>query len=175
MYGFKTYKKGYLKGVDGKYYKVSDEVFTEYMRLWWREEYQAKRDQKTITNNKDIESSTGKTFPKVVSYDSIMDANGDQFLPKHRTVEDEVIKKTVYICLYRAMDQLSPEESFILEKLYFQSPRMSIRKYADTYKESRTTVQYRHKKILAKLRKIMEKDYEFSKEMLLEAFDSEER
>lgn len=173
MYGFESYKKGYLKGADGKYYKVSDKVFTDYMRLIWREEYQEKRDRKIITNKNDTGSSREKSFPKVVSYDSITDANGDRFLPKQRSVEDDVIRKIVHTCLHRAMDQLSHEESVLLEKLYFEG--LSMKEYATAYKVPRTTVQYRHKKILAKLRKIMEKDYEFSKEMLLEAFISEER
>ena len=180
MSEFKSYIKGYLMGADGMYYKVSDEVFDEYMRLWWKEEYQKRRDRTIVSNKKGNSSLDGKAFPRVVSFDSITDANGDHFLSKNGSLEDEVIRKEdevirkkVYACLHRAMEELSPEETHLLTKVYIED--MSISRYAEECQEPRTTVQYRHKKILSKLRDALEKDAEFSRDMLREAFEPEER
>ena len=173
MSGFKSYIKGYLMGADGMYHKVSDEVFDEYMRFWWKEDYQKRRDRTIVSNKKGNSSVDGKAFPRVVSFDSITDANGDRFLSKNRSLENEVIRKKVYACLHRAMKELSSEETHLLTKVYIED--MSISRYAEECREPRTTVQYRHKKILSKLRDALEKDAEFSRDMLREAFEPEER
>ena len=175
MYGVRSYKRGYIMGADGKFLneKVTDEIWIEYLKSLWHEEYQIRRDRMLIFDPKGTKSSGEKALPKVVSYDSITDATGDRFVSQRISVEDEVIKNIVYACMYKAIKRLSSEETHLLTWIYLEG--MTIRKYAEAYEVPRTTVQYRHKKILSKLKKIMEEDVEFSKDMLPETLEADER
>lgn len=180
MYTYLPYKKGYLIGADGKYYKVSVKVWTDYMRSIWREDAARKRDCSKVRDNK-TGTYTGEceSYSKVTSFDKIVDVHGDNLLPHHASVEEELIRRIsrddIYICLYRAMDSLEPEECLFLEKLYFEGDGMSIYKYAKRCMQPYSTVKSRHRRCLKKLRKIMESDKKFSASMLDEVLEDAER
>ena len=167
MYEYKSYKKGYLKGADGKYHAVSEEVWSDYMCSVWREEAAQKRDRCLVNDKKAESSGDGwNYFPKVVSYDSITDSYGEEILPSHIDVEDEVVKKSIrteiHERLYRALEKLGPEEQFLIGKLYLEGDGMSIREYAERYGRPRTTVQYQRIKLMKKLRVLLEQEEGFS-------------
>lgn len=174
---YKTYKKGYLLGADGCYHKVTDEIWFDYMRSVWREEAAIRRDRQLVADKKTSGKKTAednedwKSFPKVVSFDSVVEARGDQILPKTISAEDEAVSADVrtllYTNMYKALEALDPEEIFLLEKLYLDEERMSIREFAARYREPRTTVQYRRTKALNKLRGLMEKGKGFSNDLVL--------
>lgn len=168
----RTYKKGYLPGADGQYHRVSNEIWLEYMRSVWREDAVMRREKEPVTGNNSCEGSRFRNcFPRVVSIDSIFEAHGEQILPGSRSAEEEAvtneIRTLLYTDMYRAMEALDPEELFLLRKLYLEGDGMSIREFANRYKEPRTTVQYRRKRALNKVRGLMEKGSDFSLDLIL--------
>ena len=123
MREYDSYKKGYLKGADGEYHKVSEEVWNDYMCSVWREKAAQKRDRSPVNGNKEESPGDGRNyFPRVVSYDSITDSHGEEILPSYASVEDGVIVKCVrteiHDRLHKALEELEPEEKFLIGKLY---------------------------------------------------------
>ncbi len=180
MYAYASYKKGFLMGSDDKYHKVSDEIWSDYMRSVWREDATEKREHTPVIgkNNTDSAEKWGD-FPKVGSIYNITAAHAEQILPNHRSAEDEVVAKTarndIHNRLKRALKHLDPDELALIDGLYFEDGGLSIRAYADKSGEPRTTIQYRHKKILKKLKGFMEREAGFSPDMIHEALGYGER
>ena len=182
MYAYDSYKKNYLMGADGQYYEVSEEIWNEYMRSVWREEAARRREGGPANGkNKKKGSPTDSSnyLPKVVSYESLTDARGDAFLPSHRSVEEEVVEKSIRVDihdrLHRALDELGPEEKFLIGKLYLEGDGMTIREYAERYGRPRTTMQYQRKRIMEKLRAVMEAEDGFSLDIIYAICEHHER
>lgn len=175
MKNFEAYRKGFLMGADGQWHKVSEEIWTEYMRSVWREAARRREGGPADGKKKGSLMDSSNRLPKVVSYDSLTDAHGEALLPSHRSVEDEVVEKSIrtelHNCLYRALEELEPEEKFLIGKLYLEGDSLSIRAYAERYGVPRTTVQYQRKRLLAKLRAVMESADGFSLDMVHAAFE----
>lgn len=178
---YESYRKGFLMGADGQYHEVSEEIWTEYMRSVWREEAARRREGGPADGKKKKKGSlmdSGNCLPKVVSYESLTDAHGEAILPCHRSVEDEVVAKSIrtelHDRLYRALEELEPEEKFLIGKLYLEGDSLSIRAYAERYGVPRTTVQYQRKRLLAKLRAVMESEKGFSLDAVHAAFEQNE-
>lgn len=171
MREYESYKKGYLKGADGNHHKVSEEVWNDYMCSVWREQAAQKRDR-SLVNGKKAESpgDSWNYFPRVVSYDSITDSHGEEILSSHESMEDGVIvtcvRTEIHDRLYRALEQLGPEEKFLIGKLYLEGEGMSIREYAEKYGKPRTTVQYQRIKLMKKLRALLEQEEGFSLDLV---------
>lgn len=178
MCSYTAYKKGYLLGADNQYHKVPEEIWREYMRSVWREEAAIKRDRMPVMSKSSTkDSDEWVSFPKVVSYDSVLDAHGEVLLPRHRSAEDEAVsvdvRTSLYTNLHEALQALTPDELFLIERLYLDG--LSIREFSSKYGQPRTTVQYRRNKAVKKLRALMEKTEGFSKELIPEIFDDEGR
>lgn len=167
MREYESYKKGYLKGADGNYHKVSEEVWNDYMCSVWREQAAQKRDR-SLVNGKKAESpgDSWNYFPRVVSYDSITDSHGEEILSSYESMAEGVIvtyvRTEIHDRLYRALEQLGPEEKFLIGRLYLEGEGMSIREYAERYGRPRTTVQYQRIKLMKKLRVLLEQEEGFS-------------
>ena len=179
MYAFETYRKGFLMGADGHWYEVSEEIWTEYIRSVWREEAARRREGGSADRKKKGNTlDSNNDLPKVVSYESISDAHGEALLPSYRSTEDEVVGKSIrtelYDRLYRALEELGPEEKFLIGKLYLEGDGMSIREYATEYGAPRTTVQYQRTKLLKKLRATLESEDGFSLDTVYAAFEQNE-
>ena len=170
MYGFKSYKKGYLMGNDDKYQKVSEEIYDEYMRAFWREEKALQREHKSITDKKGSTEDEQTSFPKVVSYESIIETQVGGLLPSCTSAEEEAveacIRTEIHERLYRALERLGSEEQFLIGKLYLEGDGMTIREYAERYGKTRTTVQYQRIKLMKKLRALLEQEEGFSLDLL---------
>ena len=176
MYAYDSYKKNYLMGADGQYHEVSEEIWNDYMRSVWREAAARRREGSPADRKKKGSSmDSSNCLHKVVSYESLTDAHGEAILPSHKSVEDEVVEKSIraelHDRLYRALEQLGPDEAFLIGKLYLEGKGMSIREYAVRYGAPRTTVQYQRKKLLAKLRAVIESEDGFSLDMVHAAFE----
>ncbi len=179
MYGYESYKKGYLRGADGNYHKVSDEIWFEYMRSIWREMAVEKRDRGSAGGKKAAASDGGRCpLPRLTSFDSLLEAHGEQFLPKHRSAEDEAMgqgaRKDIHARLCKAINALNPGQQFLICKLYLEGGGMSIRDFSAAYGQPRTSVQYRHRKTLEALKGFIENEKGFSKDLLREALGYEE-
>ena len=178
MIAYDSYKKNYLMGADGQYHEVSEEIWTEYMRSVWREAARIREGGPADGKKKGSLMDSSNRLPKVVSYDSLTDAHGEALLPSHRSVEDEVVEKNIraelHDRLYRALEELKPEEKFLIGKLYLKDGGLSIRAYAEKYGVPRTTVQYQRKRLLAKLRAVMESEDGFSLDAVHSAFEQNE-
>ena len=170
MYGYESYRKGFLMGADGQWHEVSEEIWTEYMRSVWKEESARRREGGPADGKKEGDSMDSNCLPKVVSYESMTDAHGEAFLPSHRSVEEEVVEESIraeiHDRLHRALEQLGPEEKFLVGKLYLEGDEMSLREYAERYDKPRTTVQYQRTKLMNKLRTIMESEEGFSLDLI---------
>ena len=176
MYGFKSYKKGYLKGIDGKYKKVSEEMYNAYMRPFWREEKASQRERKPLTDKKKDRTENDRAdLPKVVSYDSLAESQVKGLLPNYASAEEEVVRACIraelHDRLYRALEELGPEEKFLIGKLYLEGDGMSIREFSVRYGVPRTTVQYQRIKLMKKLRAILESEDGFSPDTVHAAFE----
>ena len=171
MREYESYKKGYLKGADGEYHKVSEEVWNDYMCSVWREKAAQKRDRSLVSGKKAESPEDGwNYYPRVVSYDSITDSHGEEILPSHVSVEDGVIGKCVrteiHDRLHKALEELEPEEKFLIGKLYLEGDGMSIREFSARYGMPRTTVQYQRIRLMKKLRTLLEQEEGFSLDLI---------
>ena len=172
MYGYESYRKGFLMGADGHWHEVSEEIWNDYMRSVWREEAARRREGDPAGGKKKKKGSLmdSNCLPKVVSYESMTDAHGEAFLPSHRSVEEEVVEESIraeiHGRLYRALEELEPEEKFLIGKLYLEGEGMSIREYAEKYGKPRTTVQYQRIKLIKKLRTLLEQEEGFSLDLV---------
>jgi RNA polymerase sigma factor (sigma-70 family) len=169
MKNFEAYRKGFLMGADGQWHKVSEEIWTEYMRSVWREAAR-RREGGPADGKKKGSLMDSNCLPKVVSYESMTDAHGEAFLPSHRSVEEEVVEESIraeiHDRLHRALEQLGPEEKFLVGKLYLEGDEMSLREYAEKYGKPRTTVQYQRIKLMKKLRTLLEQEEGFSPNLI---------
>ena len=170
MYGYESYRKGFLMGADGQWHEVSEEIWTEYMRSVWKEESARRREGDPAGGKKKGSLMDSNCLPKVVSYESMTDAHGEAFLPSHRSVEEEVVEESIraeiHDRLHRALEQLGPEEKFLVGKLYLGGDEMSLREYAEKYGKPRTTVQYQRIRLMKKLRGLLEQEEGFSPDLV---------
>ena len=170
MYGYESYRKGFLMGADGHWHEVSEEIWTEYMRSVWKEESARRREGGPADGKKEGDSMDSNCLPKVVSYESMTDAHGETFLPSHRSVEEEVVEESIraeiHDRLCRAFEELGQKEKFLIGKLYLEDDGMSIREYAARYGTPRTTVQYQRIRLMKKLRVLLEQEEGFSPDLI---------
>ena len=170
MYGYESYRKGFLMGADGEWHEVSEEIWNEYMRSVWREAAARRREGGPAYGKKESSSMDSNCLPKVVSYESMTDAHGEVFLPNHKSVEEEVVEENirseVHGCLCRALEKLGPEEKFLIGKLYLEGDGMSIREYSERYGKPRTSVQYQRIRLMKKLRTLLEQEEDFSLDLV---------
>lgn len=127
--------------VQGNPIPVSEEIYHTYWHGVRKERYFAESD---IHN-------------KVFSYDAMdtEDLNGSELFQDTTapSLEQQVIHNFEKKCLEKALQQLNAPEQRLIIRLYYYNE--SLRKIANREQIPVTTLQYRHKKILSKLKEIM--------------------
>jgi RNA polymerase sigma factor (sigma-70 family) len=136
-------KKKYQIKVQGQLVPVSEEVYFTYHRMKRRETYLEERD-----------TSNG------VFYYSAMDTGettGEDGIPDliSSRVEDVVMDKLITEKLHQCLDQLTDAEQELIHALFFRG--ISERQWATETGLHNMTIHDRKIKILAKLKKMMEK------------------
>lgn len=94
---------------------------------------------------------------QVCYYDALDndDYNGeDLFADTSSSVEQNVIDNLIYERLYECIKQLNQSERMLIQRLYYYG--QSLRQIAKNDNVPVTTLQYRHKKILEKLKNLMD-------------------
>lgn len=135
-------KKKYFIKVQGQLVPVSEEVYLTYYRMKRREIYLEERD-----------TANG------VFYYSALDAegtNGEDVIPDRSSppVEDLVMDKLIAEKIHRCLAQLAKEEQEFIFTLFFQNE--SEHQLASETGIPRMTIHNRKKRILARLKKLLE-------------------
>lgn len=167
MNPFTCYPKNHLLGADGMFHEVDPVVYKDYKKNLDHEEYCIKRDRTPGRNTgfrsrgSALERFLSKdSLPRVVSINKIEEAHGEALLPRSGSAEDtaldHICSQAVYSTLYKAIASLTPDERFIIQKIYFEG--MSGRDFEKLTGISRTTMQYRKSLVLKKLKDLMVTD-----------------
>lgn len=129
--------KDYYIKIDGENISVSEDVYRAYKRPVWRE-----RKRSQVRANKEISTeSLAKQGYELPSYDELID----------KIVED----KLMLDMLMTALAELSEDERFLIEQLYFEEK--SERAVSEETGIPRKTLSYRKNKLLSKIRKKIER------------------
>lgn len=134
-------KKYYWK-MNGHLYEVSEEQYKKYKKEYDRSRTLEKQRKEIVILSFDALDTDEYTGESIFA-----DPNID--------IENEVVKNIMHEKLNRALTQLSEEEIFLIEQLYYLN--QSERKLAEILKLSQNAIQKRKHKILMRLKEILEK------------------
>ena len=134
-------KDNYYIPVEGNLVEVEETVYTAYYKMNRRERYLEERDKEN----------------GVMSYDAL-DNNGlvgqEMFQDTQKgTLEDMALAKELLDQLHRCIEMLPKAEQDLIHAIYFEGMRGT--EYARRTKMSQSGVSRKHKKILSKLRFLM--------------------
>lgn len=134
-------KDKYIIKVEGKLVEVTPEVYYTYFRMERQERWQEEKLQ----------------GHDVVSYDALDNTEtvGVEVLPDLRlpSMEEVIMTREIYDKLHRAVDALPREERNLIHAIYFEGK--SEREYAKILGISQNSTFKRRRKILSKLKKLM--------------------
>lgn len=129
--------KGYHIKLNGELIPVTEEVYRAYQQPKWREKKRAE-----VRKNREI------------SLDAMLeDGNPEQADSKQALVDEIVADKLILDELLSALAELTDDERFLIDQLFFKEK--SERDVAKEIGIPRTTVEYRKRRILDKLKKII--------------------
>jgi RNA polymerase sigma factor (sigma-70 family) len=135
-------KEKYMIKVEGKLVEVTPDVYYAYFRMERQERWQEEKQQGHA----------------VVSYDALDDGEtvGMEVVPDLTTpsMEEAVMTREIYEKLHRALDALPKAERELIKALYFEG--MTEANYAKVSGMSQTGVSYRLRKILSKLKLLLD-------------------
>lgn len=134
-------KKYYWK-MNGYLYEVSEEQYKKYKKEYDRSRTLEKQRKEMVILSFDALDTDEYTGESIFA-----DPNID--------IENEVVKNIMHEKLNRALTQLSEEEIFLIEQLYYLN--QSERKLAEILKLSQNAIHKRKHKILMRLKEILEK------------------
>lgn len=134
-------KKYYWK-MNGHLYEVSEEQYKKYKKEYDRSRTLEKQRKEMVILSFDALDTDEYTGESIFA-----DPNID--------IENEVVKNIMHEKLNRALTQLSEEEIFLIEQLYYLN--QSERKLAEILKLSQNAIHKRKHKILMRLKEILEK------------------
>lgn len=125
---------------DGTLVEVNREIYLEWYQSERRERYQRERDRKygVCSIEKLYES---RCFPEQSIY------AGDM-------TQEAALRNECWNRLENALKKLPKQDAYLLKLLYFEE--ITVKKAADIFKCSRKTIQNRRKRLLEKIREIME-------------------
>ncbi len=125
----------------GQWIDVTEDVYSAYYQEWERVKYLRKKDRKHCP----------------YSYEALCEEDNmgeDIAVGTAPEIEEEIIKKEQYELLHKCLDSLPSWESKLITALFFEGK--TEREYAEEINVSKSTVNDRKKKILAKLKSYME-------------------
>lgn len=125
---------------DGILVEVNREIYLEWYQSERRERYQKERDWKYGLCSIDKLHENGY-FP-------------EQSICTEDTTQETVLRNECQSRLQNALKNLPEQDTHLLKLLYFDE--ITVKKAADIFNCSRKTIQNRRKRILEKIRKMME-------------------
>lgn len=125
---------------DGSLVEVKREIYLEWYQSERRERYQKERDRKYGLCSIEKLHEKGY-FPEQSVY------AGDM-------TQEAALRNECWNRLENALKKLPKQDAYLLKLLYFEE--ITVKKAADIFKCSRKTIQNRRKRLLEKIREIME-------------------
>lgn len=146
-------REKYYIPVEGQLIEVTKEIYETYYYHRRKEKY-FMYEMKAGRVRIDKETGEKKFLPSLEdSYDRLLESD-KQFDDKWVNVEDQILWKLTLEKLYAALHTLSEEEAEIIRCLYYEC--IGETDLAKQYGIPRTTLKSRKKKILNKLKDLME-------------------
>lgn len=139
-------KEYYVTLDDGTKVPVTIKVYSEYYRSEWREHKQEQRDRKRMLSI-DYEYSSGSDGGSITLMNYRVDPNP--------TPEEVILNKEELFILLQAMEILAEDYRNIIENLFIEGKTEC--EYAEETGMARTTINYKRKKALEKMKKYMQK------------------
>ena len=132
---------------NSKYYIGSKNVLVEVSREVYEEYHKIERHLDTLIE-KDARHNT-------ISYDALNIDTAETVLTYHdeKSVEDVAVERILTEKLLQCLNGLSPEEQAIINALYYKG--LSERQFSVISGIPQKTINYRKRKILMKLKKLM--------------------
>lgn len=140
--------------INGKQIEVSPEVYDLYIKSDRKNRYFTDdlKTEKVIVNQ---DKETVTFIPsREDSFDRLMDENKVQFVDESEDVEDKALKNLMIEKLLKLLKELDSDEWGIIDAIYYKGK--SEREFSAETGIPQKTVNYRKRKILAKLRKLLE-------------------
>lgn len=134
-------KEKYFIPIEGKLIEVEENVYAAYYKMGRRERYLEERDKVNGVLSYDALDSSG-----LVGEEMFQD-------PKISSLEDLALTKELSERLCRCIALLPRAERELIQAIYFEG--MSDREYAKQIKKSQPAVSNKHKKILSKLKMLL--------------------
>ena len=134
-------KKQFFIPIEGKLIEVEEKVYIAYYNMGRRERYLVERDQKN----------------GVLSYDALdqegIVGQGMMNAPEANNLEDLAMAKELKSKLHLCIEILSKSERELIQAIYFDG--MSDSEYSKRINKTQQTVSYRRKKVVSKLKRLM--------------------
>lgn len=127
--------------IEGKLIEVEENVYIAYYKMGRRERYLVGRDQKNGVLSYDALDQDG-----IVGQEMMNDPEAD-------SLEELVMAKELKSKLHLCIEILSKSERELIQAIYFDG--MSDTEYSKRIRKSQQTVGYRRKKVLSKLKRLM--------------------
>ena len=134
-------KEQFFIPIEGKLIEVEENVYIAYYKMGRRERYLVERDQKNGMLSYDALDQDG-----VVGQEMMNDPEAD-------SLEDLVMAKELKSKLHLCIEMLSKSERELIQAIYFEG--MSDAEYSKRINKTQQTVSYRRKKVLSKLKRLM--------------------
>lgn len=134
-------KEQFFIPIEGKLIEVEENVYIAYYKMGRRERYLVERDQKNGVLSYDALDQDG-----IVGQEMMNDPEAD-------SLEDLVMVKELKSKLRLCIEILSKSERELIQAIYFDG--MSDTEYSKRINKTQQTVSYRRKKVLSKLKRLM--------------------
>lgn len=134
-------KEQFFIPIEGKLIEVEENAYIAYYKMGRRERYLVERDQKNGLLSYDALDQDG------IIGQEMMNA------PEADSLEDLVTAKELKFKLHLCIEILSKSERELIQAIYFDG--MSDSEYSKRINKTQQTVSYRRKKVLSKLKRLM--------------------
>ena len=135
-------KEKYMIKVEGKLVEVTPDVYYAYFRMERQERGQEEKKRRNVVVSYDALDTEGTTGAEAVP---------DLIVP---SLEHQIISREIRDTLHQAVDALPKAERDLIKAIYFEG--MTENDYAKVSGMSQTGVSYRRRKILSKLKLLLD-------------------
>ena len=147
-------EKNFYLYINGQRIPVSEEVYREYRHAEDKERYFMGKLKKGRTKVNQETQEIQYIPSRELSYEQLVEKDW-QFTASGDSVEDRVVRAAMMEKLQAVLHSLSAEELALLNELFYLEK--TEQEVAGLYAVSQNTIHYRKKRLLDKLRKMMEK------------------
>lgn len=134
-------KEKFFIPIEGKLIEVEENVYIAYYKMGRRERYLEERDKENGVLSYDALDQNGMVGQEAFEDSSV------------RSLEDIAMAKELSDQLHRCIAMLPRAERELIQAIYFDG--LSDRDYSQKINKTQPAVSYRHKKILSKLKSLM--------------------